>query len=134
MKIIMRLEEAGIFLLSFYLSILLGFDWWLFILFLFAPDLSMLGYVFGNRIGSAIYNVVHFRLLAVLIGIAGYYFSVPVLTLIGLILFGHSSLDRIFGFGLRYPENFRSTHLGWIGKTDNTEQNRTIGSHDHHIH
>lgn len=121
MKYILRVEEAGMLLLSFYLSILLGFDWWLFILFLFAPDLSMLGYVFGNRIGSVMYNIIHFRLFAVLIGIAGYYFSIPVLTLIGLILFGHSSLDRIFGFGLRYPENFRSTHLGWIGKKENND-------------
>jgi hypothetical protein len=38
------------------------------------------------------------------------------LQLVGLILLGHSSLDRVFGYGLKYADSFRHTHLGWIGR------------------
>jgi hypothetical protein len=24
-------------------------------------------------------------------------------------------MDRIFGYGLKYPDAFQHTHLGWIG-------------------
>lgn len=34
------------------------------------------------------------------------------------ILFGHSAMDRIFGYGLKFNDNFKNTHLGWIGKKD----------------
>lgn len=31
-------------------------------------------------------------------------------------MIGHSSIDRIFGYGLKYKEGFGFTHLGKIGK------------------
>ena len=34
----------------------------------------------------------------------------------GIILFGHSSMDRMFGYGLKLKEGFKYTHLGMIGK------------------
>jgi hypothetical protein len=39
------------------------------------------------------------------------------LQLAGLILFGHSSMDRVMGYGLKYPDAFQHTHLGMIGKS-----------------
>jgi hypothetical protein len=38
------------------------------------------------------------------------------LQLAGIILFTHSSMDRVFGYGLKYPDSFNNTHLGPIGK------------------
>jgi len=35
---------------------------------------------------------------------------------IGIILFGHSSMDRMFGYGLKLGQGFKYTHLGIIGK------------------
>jgi hypothetical protein len=35
------------------------------------------------------------------------------------IVLGHSSLDRVFGYGLKYPDAFQNTHLGRIGKQNN---------------
>ena len=35
---------------------------------------------------------------------------------LGIILFGHSSMDRFFGYGLKYENGFKFTHLGEIGK------------------
>jgi hypothetical protein len=31
-------------------------------------------------------------------------------------LFGHSNMDRLLGYGLKYPDAFQNTHLGVIGK------------------
>jgi hypothetical protein len=31
-------------------------------------------------------------------------------------LLGHSSFDRVLGYGLKYDDDFKHTHLGWIGK------------------
>jgi len=33
----------------------------------------------------------------------------------GLILFGHSCMDRAMGYGLKYFSGFQDTHLGKIG-------------------
>ena len=38
------------------------------------------------------------------------------LEIAGIILFGHSSMDRIFGYGLKQFLGFKYTHLGLIGK------------------
>jgi hypothetical protein len=38
------------------------------------------------------------------------------LQLAGLILFGHSSMDRVLGYGLKYSDSFQHTHLGMLGK------------------
>jgi hypothetical protein len=40
------------------------------------------------------------------------------LSVIGVILFGHSAMDRIFGYGLKFDDDFKNTHLGRIGPKD----------------
>jgi hypothetical protein len=118
MKTIIRLEELGLFLFSIYLFTTLSFPWWFFPLFLFAPDLSMLGYSAGPRIGAYVYNLVHHRALALLYYVAGMLLPAPVLALIGVIIFAHSSLDRALGYGLKLTNSFNDTHLGKIGHED----------------
>ncbi|MGQ8337184.1 DUF4260 domain-containing protein [Sunxiuqinia sp. A32] len=112
----LKIEEAGMFILAFYLSILLGYTWWVFVLFLLVPDISMIGYLFGNKAGANIYSFFHQKSLAVLVGIVGYVVDIPELTFSGIILFGHSSFDRLTGYGLKYSKGFNYTHLGAIRK------------------
>jgi hypothetical protein len=116
MKTTLRLEELGFFALSIFLFSQLPFAWWYFPLLLFVPDLSMLGYLAGPRVGAVIYNLVHHRALALLYYVAGLLLSLPVLALAGVIIFAHSSLDRVFGYGLKYADSFNNTHLGVIGR------------------
>lgn len=118
MKALIRIEEAFLVLLTFWLSIRLGFSWWIFIVLLFVPDISILGYLFGNKKGAIIYNLVHLKAVAITIAFIGFFIGYNVLILSGLVLFGHSSLDRVFGFGLKFPDDFNHTHLGYIGKND----------------
>ena len=116
MKTIIKLEELGLFILGIYLFSFLSFEWWWFLILILAPDLSMLGYIFGNKSGAFFYNVFHHRGIAVLLYILGSYFKIELLQLIGVILFSHAAMDRFFGYGLKYEDAFTHTHLGKIGK------------------
>ena len=90
--------------------------WWIFILLLFAPDISMIGYLVNNIAGAFSYNLFHHKGVAVVLFVAGILISNQILQITGIILFGHSSLDRMLGYGLKYNEGFKFTHLGKIGK------------------
>jgi hypothetical protein len=34
----------------------------------------------------------------------------------GAILVAHTGMDRLLGYGLKYPTSFQETHLGRIGR------------------
>jgi multisubunit Na+/H+ antiporter MnhB subunit len=112
---IIRLEELALFLLSIIWYGSTGFAWYWFPLLLLAPDLAMVGYLAGARPGSYAYNLAHHRALAVALFAGGSAMGWPYLGAAGAILFGHASLDRVFGYGLKYGDSFRHTHLGWMG-------------------
>jgi hypothetical protein len=116
MKTTLRLEELGFFLFSIYLFSLLPFSWWYFPVLFFAPDLAMLGYAAGPMVGAFVYNLIHHRGLALILYALGSLLGLHALALAGAILFAHSSLDRVFGYGLKFPDSFNSTHLGRIGR------------------
>lgn len=116
MTALLRLEEFGVFLFSIYLFTQLPFPWWLFPLLLFAPDVSMFGYAFGPAVGAGTYNLVHHRLVALALFVLGILSHIPVVSLVGVILLAHASLDRALGYGLKHQDAFSHTHLGWIGK------------------
>lgn len=118
MKNLLKLEEALLFLFSIFLFAKLNFAWWWYPVLLFAPDLSMLGYLGGAKIGALTYNFVHHKALGIGIFIAGTLLANQPLQLVGIILFGHSSMDRILGYGLKYEDSFKHTHLGLIGNPD----------------
>jgi hypothetical protein len=116
MKTLLNLEELAQFVLAFVLYVFAGDTWWHFFAWLLAPDLSMIGYLAGPGIGAVIYNFFHHKALAIAVFIAGIYLDIEWMSLSGLVLLGHSAMDRIFGYGLKYLDSFSHTHLGWIGK------------------
>jgi hypothetical protein len=116
MKNLLKIEELFLFGLALFLFSRLDYGWgWYAILFL-APDLSALGYLVNPRLGAWTYNLVHHKGVSVALYVLGYLLSIPWLMFAGTILLGHSSLDRVFGYGLKYPDEFKNTHLGVIGK------------------
>ena len=115
MKNLIRLEEIAMLCISIYVLYLLKADWWFYLLMLLGPDISMLGYLAGPKVGAFTYNLFHHKLISIAVFIAGVITSTWILQVIGIILFGHSSMDRIFGYGLKYNSAFSDTHLGKIG-------------------
>jgi hypothetical protein len=116
MKTILRIEEAAMLGLAIYLNSFLPFAGWVFWAWFLAPDLGMLGYLINTRVGAFTYNILHHKGIALAFYFGGFFLVIHELTLAGVVLFGHSSFDRIVGYGLKYSDNFKNTHLGWIGK------------------
>jgi len=54
-------------------------------------------------VGAITYNVVHHKALAIVLYLLGSVTQWPGLQLTGLVMFGHSSLDRVLGFELQQP-------------------------------
>ena len=122
MKNLIKLEEAAMFLLSIYLWGQLHYAWYWWLVWILAPDLSMIGYLGGNKIGAIVYNFVHHKAVAIVIYLAGIYLYDRMLQSIGMILLGHSCMDRGMGYGLKYFSGFSDTHLGKIGKAAKTAE------------
>ncbi len=96
-----------------------GWPWWLWPLILLAPDLAMIGYLAGPRVGAALYNAAHLYGLALLLAVLGVVSGLPILIAIGGLWLAHIGVDRALGYGLKSPEGFRLTHLGRIGRGEN---------------
>jgi len=127
MKIQLKLEELAQFTVCVLLLISLEVHWWFYLLLIIGPDIGMLGYVAGPKVGAFTYNLFHNKAVAllcllVLFVIGRYTPDWPSSVIsFGIILYGHASMDRIFGYGLKFPDSFQHTHLGWIGKPRGVE-------------
>jgi len=116
MNKVLRLEELAqlaIALVALYYQPL-TFRWWIWPVLFLSPDISMIGYLVNTSVGAVAYNLFHHKLTAVVILAAGWYLTMPVATLTGLLLYAHSSFDRVFGYGLKYFDSFKHTHLGTL--------------------
>ncbi len=116
MKNVIKLEELAMWLACVYVFYLLQVNWWWYALILLGPDISMLGYLGGNKVGGILYNLFHHKGIAIAIIILSLVMENELILYIGITLFGHSSMDRVMGYGLKLKEGFKFTHLGEIGK------------------
>lgn len=109
---LLKCEELAEFFLGIFLFSQLDFSWWWFAALLLTPDIGMLGYLVNPKIGAITYNTTHHKGLAIAILLVGYTMGNEVVSLTGIILYSHSALDRVFGYGLKYFDHFKHTHLG----------------------
>jgi Domain of unknown function (DUF4260) len=85
-------------------------------LLLLVPDLAIVGYVVSPRVGALLYNAGHTYLLPAAMAVAGVLADRPLVLGLALIWLAHIGMDRVAGYGLKYPSDFTDTHLGRIGK------------------
>ena len=116
MKNVLKIEEGAMLILSIYLFQDLTFSWWVYLVWFLAPDLGFLGYAVSTKVGAFMYNILHHKGIAIGLYIVGVYLVDENIQLAGIIFFGHSSFDRILGYGLKFTDSFNNTHLGKIGK------------------
>jgi hypothetical protein len=112
----LRLEGLAVLATSLFFYQRQSASWLLFAVLFLAPDLSMLGYLAGPRIGAAAYNIVHSYLLPLIFLLAAILTAHPALVPYALIWTAHIGFDRMLSYGLKYPSAFGDTHLGSIGK------------------
>lgn len=115
-NLVLRVEAVALFLagVGAYLG-LNGHPLWLLPLLL-VPDVSMIGYIRGPRLGAMTYNLVHNLAVGLAVLAIGWFTAVAPLALAGAILVAHVGMDRALGYGLKLPTDFRDTHLGRIGR------------------
>jgi hypothetical protein len=113
---ILRWEGLAFAALSAVLYARTGASWWWFAVLWLAPDLSMLGYFAGPFWGARIYNSVHAYATPVTLGFCALLVGAHGLVPIALIWANHIAVDRLLGFGLKYPAGFGYTHLGFTGR------------------
>jgi Domain of unknown function (DUF4260) len=111
-KVLLRLEGLTVLAAASIAYGQLGYPWGRFFLLFLAPDLLMFGYLWGTRVGAAVYNSGHNYLAPFslwLIAILGHR---PALFPLALIWTAHIGFDRLLGYGLKYGTGFKDTHLG----------------------
>jgi hypothetical protein len=91
-----------------------GFGWWWFAGLLLAPDLAMAGYLLNPRLGSYAYNLIHTYALPLALGLLSMLAGWALGGELALIWLAHIGMDRALGYGLKYPTNFKDTHLGRV--------------------
>ena len=110
-RLLLRLEGAALLAGSLVLYFHEGFGWVALVLLALAPDLSMLGYAAGRRVGAAAYDLAHTEVLPIALGVAGVVGASDLATQLALIWLAHIGADRLIGYGLKYPSGFKDTHL-----------------------
>jgi uncharacterized protein DUF4260 len=110
--ILLRLEGLAVVALSAVFYARTGVSWWLFAALWLTPDLSMLGYLAGPRLGARVYNAIHSYVTPATLAVVGLLLGSAVLLPYALIWMNHIGVDRAMGYGLKYPAGFKFTHLG----------------------
>lgn len=112
--LLLRGEGVALLALSALLYTLREGNWLLFALLLFVPDLAMASYLLGNRTGAAVYNLAHTYAVPAALAAAGVLAGNALAVSLALIWCAHIGLDRLLGYGLKYPSAFKDTHLGRV--------------------
>ncbi len=112
---LLRVEGGFLALAALAAYQLSGGSWWLFLALILVPDISMLGYVGGPRVGAWSYNCAHSWIAPVMIYLVGHLLEVQLVEQMALILAAHIGIDRALGYGLKCTSSFKDTHLGRIG-------------------
>lgn len=112
----LRVEALAAFVAGLALYGWLGGSWLAVLPLLLLPDVSMVGYLRGPRLGSLSYNVVHNWALGLgVLGLGLATGATPV-SILGAVLIAHVGMDRALGYGLKLSTSFQDTHLGRIGR------------------
>ena len=120
MQIILKIEQAVLFSLSvWFYTLTTDLAWWIYLALFLIPDISFVAYTINTKIGAVTYNLMHHQGVWILVAIAGFIAQLPWVLAIGIIFTGHSAFDRVFGYGLKYSDDFKNTHLGFLNNTTN---------------
>lgn len=120
-RMLLRLEGAAAFVLAVGLYLRSGGSAWLFIPLVLAVDGSMVGYLANPKVGAISYNAFHNWAVGLIVLAIGLLNGNDAITVAGSLLVAHVGMDRMLGYGLKYPTAFTDTHLGRIGRVRQRE-------------
>ena len=112
----LRLDGGVVFVASIFLFAVTHQPWWIYPVLLFVPDIFMMGYFRDTSVGAFCYNVGHSYFLPSLVVLFGWEWHHILPIAVGVIWIGHIGMDRLLGYGLKYDDSFKNTHLGNLAK------------------
>ncbi len=107
-----RVEATAMLVAAIAAHGLLGFSWSTFALCFFLPDLTLLAYAAGPRVGGRAYNLAHFFGWPIAIGAFGVLAGSEGAQQAALIWGAHVAFDRALGWGLKTEQSFCHTDMG----------------------
>ncbi len=113
---LLRLEGLAVLVVVLVAYGAFGLSWWIFAVLVLLPDLSMVAYARGPRIGARVYNLVHASVVPLGLALVGFFSASDGALAVGLAWVAHIAADRALGYGLKRPTSFHDTHLGRIGR------------------
>lgn len=116
MKRLLTLEFVVLTLCTVLAFVVAGFDWWWLLLLFLVIDVSMAGYLMSPRVGAVTYNIGHSVIGPVVLLCIYFIHGQQWELFIALVWLFHIFVDRALGYGLKHSDDFKHTHLGWIGK------------------
>jgi hypothetical protein len=114
-RTLLRLEALAMLAGSLVAFGALGGSWGWFAALFLVPDVSLLGYLAGPRVGAVVYNAAHSYVGPAILAAIGVLAATPTALLAVAIWTAHIGFDRALGYGLKYATAFRATHLGVVG-------------------
>lgn len=109
--LLLRLEGMTLLITAVMLYAQLDVSWLYFVLLLLTPDLTMLAYLLNPRVGALVYNLVHTYVFPLAVAAVAYFGGFAMLLAFALIWLAHIGMDRTVGYGLKYADDFKHTHL-----------------------
>lgn len=110
-RTLLRIEGLAVFLAALAVYFTLGGPLWLLAVLALAPDLSMVGYLAGPAVGSRLYNLFHTYTVPLAVAGLGVWSGATLAVLVATVWAGHIGADRLVGYGLKYEDDFKHTHL-----------------------
>ena len=110
-RALLRLEGVVLFACGIALYVREDYSILALVILFLAPDLSFVGLAGGPRVGAVAYDAAHTYVGPILLASVSAIVEVDAGVMLGLIWLAHIGIDRALGYGLRYPDAFRETHL-----------------------
>ena len=107
----LRAEAAVLIALIVTLYARLDASWWLFATLALAPDPAAIGYFRGPRPGATTDNLAHWAVLPALLALVAVLADYDLPLAVALVWFAHIAIDRLLGYGLKYPTTFKESHV-----------------------
>ena len=106
------MEALAVFLLGLWLYHVNSYSWLTFILLFFLPDAGAIGYLKSHKLGSTLYNLTHWIIWPLVLGVYGIVVGEEITIMIALIWITHIMFDRMLGWGFKTGGSFYETGMG----------------------
>ena len=110
-NIFLRIEGFVLFIIASIMFFNQNGSWILYIALLFLPDIGMTGYIMNTKLGAITYNLFHTTSIPLILLIIFFVTQQYSLLIFGFVWLAHIGMDRVAGFGLKYTDNFKHTHI-----------------------